>query len=55
MKHEEQSDYVDRTQRQYETALTRALKMKTTLKHNTVNLSLAILCLKQATVGEVTA
>jgi len=26
MKHKEQSEYVDKTQRQYETALTRALK-----------------------------
>ena len=33
MKHEEQSEYVDRTQRQYETALTLALKIKTTLQH----------------------
>jgi len=32
MKHKEQSEYVDRTQRQYETALTRALKIKTTLQ-----------------------
>jgi len=48
MKHKEQSEYVDRTQRQYETALTRVLKIKTTLQHK---LSLAILCLKQATVG----
>jgi len=47
MKHKEQSEYVDTTQRQYETALTRALK---------INLCLAIisLCLKQATVGGVT-
>jgi len=45
MKHKEQSEYVDRTQRQYETALTRVLKIKTTLQHK---LSLAILCLKQA-------
>jgi len=43
---------VDRTQRQYETVLTRALKIKKQ-QYNT-NLSLAILCLKQATVGEVT-
>jgi len=28
-----QSEYVDRTQRQYETALARALKIKTTLQH----------------------
>jgi len=28
MKHNEQSEYVDRTQRQYETALTRAVKNK---------------------------
>jgi len=33
MKHKEQSEYVDSTQRQYETALTRALKIKTTLQH----------------------
>jgi len=33
MKHNEQSEYVDRTQRQYETALTRAVKIKTTLQH----------------------
>jgi len=34
MKHQEQSEYVDRTQRQHETALlTRALKIKTTLQH----------------------
>jgi len=32
MKHKEQSEYVDRTQRRYETALTRALKIKTTLQ-----------------------
>jgi len=30
MKHREQSEYVDRTQRLYETALTRALKNNTT-------------------------
>ena len=47
-----QSEYVDRTQRQYETALTRALKIKK--KHYNINLNLAILCLKQATVGELT-
>jgi len=28
-----QSEYVDRTQRQYETALARAIKIKTTLQH----------------------
>jgi len=28
-KHKERIEYVDRTQRQYETALTRALKIKT--------------------------
>jgi len=33
MKHKEQSEYVDRTRRQYETALTRAAKIKTTLQH----------------------
>ena len=33
MKHKEQSEYVDSTQRQYETAQTRALKIKTTLQH----------------------
>ena len=33
MKHKEQREYVDRTRRQYETALTRALKIKTTLRH----------------------
>jgi len=33
MKHKEQSEYVDRTQRQHETALIRALKIKTTLQH----------------------
>ena len=33
MKHKEQSEYVDRTQGQYETALTRTLKIKTTLGH----------------------
>ena len=33
MKHKEQREYVDRTPRQYETALTRALKIKTTLRH----------------------
>jgi len=33
MKHKEQSEYVDRTQGQYETALTRAIKIKTTLQH----------------------
>jgi len=33
MKHKEQSEYIDRTQRQYETALTRPLKIKTTLQH----------------------
>jgi len=32
MKHKEQSEYVDRTQTQYETALTRALQIKTTLR-----------------------
>ena len=30
MKHKEQSEYVDRTQRQYETALTRVLKINNT-------------------------
>jgi len=33
IKHKERSEYVNRTQRQYETALTRALKIKTTLQH----------------------
>jgi len=33
MKHKEQSEYVDRIQRQHETAVTRALKIKTTLQH----------------------
>jgi len=33
MKHKELREYVDRIQRQYETALTRALKIKTTLQH----------------------
>jgi len=33
MKHKEHSECVDRTQRQYETALTRAQKIKTTLQH----------------------
>jgi len=33
MKHKEHSEYVDRTRRQYETALTRAVKIKTTLQH----------------------
>ena len=33
MKHKEQSEYVDTTQRQYETVITRALKIKTTLQH----------------------
>ena len=33
MKHKERSEYIDRTQRQYETALTRVLKIKTTLQH----------------------
>jgi len=33
MKHKEQSEYVDRTQRLYKTALTRALKIKTTPQH----------------------
>ena len=34
IEHKEQSEYVDRTQRQHETALlTRALKIKTTLQH----------------------
>jgi len=32
MTHKEQSEY-DRAQRQYETALTRALEIKTTLQH----------------------
>ena len=40
MKHKEQSEYVDRTQRQYETALTRALaKNKKTLGPYNINLS----------------
>jgi len=43
--------------RQYNTALTGALKIKikaTNYKqHNSAKLSLASLCLKQATVGEV--
>ena len=47
-----QSKYVDRTQRQYETALTSALQNKK--KHYNRNLSSTILLLKQATVGEVT-
>jgi len=33
MRHKEQSEYVDRTKRQYEIALTRALKIKTILQH----------------------
>jgi len=33
MKHKEQSEYVVRTRRQYETSRTRALKIKTTLQH----------------------
>jgi len=49
MKHKEQREYVDRTQRQYETALTRALKIK---KHYGINFSLAILCLKQTKKGK---
>ena len=56
MKHKEQSEYVDRTQRQYETALTRALaknKKNTRPLQHKFKLS-AILCLKQATVGKVT-
>ena len=32
MKHKEQSEYVDRTQRQYETALTSAIKIYTSKK-----------------------
>jgi len=51
-KHKERMEYVDRAQRQYETALTRALKIKTKKRHCNINLSLAILCSKQATVGE---
>jgi len=49
MKHKEQREYVDRTRRQYETALTRALKIKTTLRHK---FNLAILCLKQTKKGK---
>ena len=33
MKHKEHSECVDRTWRQYETALIRALEIKTTLQH----------------------
>jgi len=33
MKHKEWSEHVDRTQKQHETALTRALKNKKTLQH----------------------
>jgi len=47
-----QGKYVDRTQRQHETALTSALQNKK--KHYNRNLSSTILLLKQATVGEVT-
>jgi len=51
MKHKEQSEYVDRTRRQYETALTRAMKIKTTLQHK---FKFGCAMLETGYLGEVT-
>jgi len=51
MKHKEQSEYVDRTRRQYETALTRAMKINTTLQHK---FKFGCAMLETGYLGEVT-
>jgi len=52
MKDKEECEYVDRTQRQYKTALTGALKIQ--MRKQRYNINLTILCLKQTAVGEET-